>query len=100
MSAYRFTTEANLDLERICRDLGSLNPVPADTLMARIDEMYELLAKHPLMGRARPQLGEGLRSFPVGQYLVFYLPETDGIAVMRVLYGGRDLPALFQPPGM
>ena len=35
----------------------------------------------------------GLRSFPVGNYLVFYRPlaEGDGIAVIRVLHGARDL---------
>ncbi len=71
LSAYRFTTEANLDIQRICRDLGGLTPAATDALMAKIDETCGLLAQHPLMGRARPQLGEGLRSFPVGKYLVF-----------------------------
>jgi toxin ParE1/3/4 len=36
-----------------------------------------------------------LRSSPVGSYLVFYLPLPDGIEVIRVLHGSRDLDRLF-----
>jgi plasmid stabilization system protein ParE len=31
----------------------------------------------------------------VGRYIVFYFPLDDGIDVVRVLYGGRDLDAIF-----
>ena len=33
--------------------------------------------------------------FPVGNYLVFYRPAIDGIEVIRVLHGARDIPELF-----
>jgi len=36
-----------------------------------------------------------LRSLPVGNYLVFYLPLDDGIEVVRVLHGSREIDALF-----
>jgi toxin ParE1/3/4 len=42
------------------------------------------------MGRARPELSAGLRSWPVGRYLVFYEPREDGINDVRVLHGARD----------
>ncbi len=29
------------------------------------------------------------------KYLVFYIPRSDGIEVVRVLHGARDLPAIF-----
>jgi len=48
-----------------------------------------------LIGRSRPELGENLRSFPVGNYLVFYVPRADGVDIARVIYGGRDLPGAF-----
>jgi toxin ParE1/3/4 len=54
-----------------------------------------LPAEHPLVGRPRAALGEGLRSFPVGNYLIFCTPAADGIDVARVIYGGRDLPGVF-----
>jgi toxin ParE1/3/4 len=36
-----------------------------------------------------------LRSLPVGNYLIFYLPIPDGIEVVRVLPGMRDIDAFF-----
>jgi len=40
---------------------------------------------------------KGLRRFPVtdfGNYLVFYLPRRDGIEVIRVIHGARDIEVL------
>lgn len=35
-------------------------------------------------------LAPGLRLFPLGNYLIFYLPEPEGIQVIRVIHGARD----------
>jgi toxin ParE1/3/4 len=48
------------------------------------------------MGRERPELLADLRSFPVGRYVIFYLPRPHGIEVVRVLHGARDLKPLFE----
>jgi toxin ParE1/3/4 len=37
----------------------------------------------------------GLRSLPVGKYLIFYLPVAGGLEVVRVLSGLRDIDAFF-----
>ena len=47
------------------------------------------------MGAKRDELMPGLRSFPVGDYLVFYRVADRGIEIIRVVSGYRDLPALF-----
>jgi plasmid stabilization system protein ParE len=39
--------------------------------LRRIDEKLDLYLQHPGMGRARDELADGLRSFPVGNYVVF-----------------------------
>jgi toxin ParE1/3/4 len=46
------------------------------------------------MGKKRDNLKNGLRSFPLGRYLIFYYPIPDGIKIIRVLFGGRNLVAL------
>jgi plasmid stabilization system protein ParE len=46
--------------------------------------------RHPRAGKRRDDLAAGLRFYPVGNYLVFYVPRNDGIAVARILHGGRD----------
>lgn len=53
-----------------------------------------MLARSPLLGRSREDLGSNLRSFPVGDYLIFYVPSKTGITVVRILSGYRDLDKL------
>jgi toxin ParE1/3/4 len=48
------------------------------------------------MGDPRPDLGEGLRCFVVGSYVVIYKPLDDGILVLLVVQGARDIPAVFR----
>jgi toxin ParE1/3/4 len=50
-----------------------------------------MLSRHPLLGRSRTDLHPGLRSFPFGRYVIFYRPLDDGIEVVRVLHGARDI---------
>jgi hypothetical protein len=47
------------------------------------------------MGRVRDELAADLRSFPFGRYVIFYEPIEDGIDVVRVLHGARDIDAVF-----
>jgi toxin ParE1/3/4 len=48
------------------------------------------------MGRQRDELYPGLRSVPLEDYLIFYRLVPNGIEVMRVVGGYRDLEALFR----
>jgi toxin ParE1/3/4 len=69
----------------------------ADRWVDRLDEQFRVLATQPMMGRARDELAPGVRSFPFGRYVVFYVPLEDGIDVIRVLHGARDIEAVFNP---
>ena len=69
----------------------------ADGWVDRLDEQFRVLATQPLMGRARDELATGVRSFPFGRYVVFYVPLDDGIDVVRVLHGARDIDTVFNP---
>ena len=95
MSSYRNSSDANADIEGIVLHIFDLNSVAAHCFLDSLEETCELLAEHPLIGRPRPELGDNLRSFPFGNYLIFYVPEADGIDIARVIYGGRDLPGVF-----
>ena len=97
MNSYRYSSDANADIEEIALYLFDLNSVAACHFLDALEKTCELLAEHPLIGRPRPELAEDLRSFPVGNYLVFYTPASHGIDVARVIYGRRDLPQTFQP---
>ena len=69
----------------------------ADRWVDHLDEQFRVLATQPMMGRARDELAPGVRSFPFGRYVVFYVPLDDGIDVVRVLHGARDIDAVFYP---
>lgn len=67
----------------------------ADRWVDQLDEKFRLLATQPLMGRVRFELERGMRSFPFGRYVIFYMPTDEGIDVVRVLHGARDIDAAF-----
>lgn len=85
MSSYRYSSDANADIEEIAFYIFDLNPVAAHRFLKALEDTCELLAGHPLMGRSRPEFGEGLRSFPIGNYLIFYVPAPHGIDVARII---------------
>ena len=95
MAAVFRTSQANLDLIEIGLRIAEENPAAADHWLEQVDEKFRLLAQMPEMGRKRPDLAPGLRSLPVSNYVIFYRPVPDGIQVIRVLHGARDIPMLF-----
>jgi toxin ParE1/3/4 len=69
----------------------------ADAFVDRIDQTPRTLAGQPRIGRARDELADHLRSFPIGRYLIFYFPLPGGVEVVRVLHAARDAVAIFDP---
>ena len=84
------------DLGEIWDYIASDNIEQADAFVDRIDATFHTLANQPLMGRARNELSVGLRSFPIGRYVIFYEPLPDGVAVVRVLHSARDIDTQFE----
>jgi toxin ParE1/3/4 len=92
------TPDAELDLIDIWLHISEDNPRAADRLWSKLEQTLLLLSDNPGLGPARPELAPSLRSLPLGNYLILYRPlsEGDGISVIRVVHGARDLPALFR----
>ncbi|MFG1378042.1 type II toxin-antitoxin system RelE/ParE family toxin [Xanthobacter autotrophicus] len=82
---------ARLDLVEIWTFIAADSERAADRMLDRIGEAAGILAVNPAAGRARPELGDGIRSFPVGAYVIFYRMAVDGIDIVRVLAGYRDI---------
>jgi toxin ParE1/3/4 len=89
------TRQANFDLVEIGFRIAEENPAAADRWLDLIETKCRLLAQAPELGRRREDLAPDLRGFPVGNFVIFYRPIADGIQVIRVLHGARDLPAIF-----
>jgi toxin ParE1/3/4 len=86
---------ALFDLTEIWSYVAEDSLANADNLAVRFDKAFTLLARRPGLGRARPELYPNLRSFVVRKYVVFYLPLPNGIDVIRVLHGVRDIETVF-----
>lgn len=87
---------ALLDLAEIWSYIAEDSVRNADAFASRIDKTFRLLAGRPGIGRIRPELYPDLRSFVVGKYVVFYLPLTNDIDIIRVLHGACDIEAIFE----
>jgi toxin ParE1/3/4 len=69
----------------------------ADRLIDSIASRFFLLATQLHMDRHRDEdLRPGIRTFPVGEYVIAYGIEGDDVLILRVLRGSRDINALFR----
>ena len=92
------TPQADSDLDEIWYyiDAKSRSIEIADRLIDSITDRFFLLASHPNLGRARDEdLRPGLRSFPVGEYVIIYRIQDEDVLILRVLRGSRNIEALF-----
>jgi toxin ParE1/3/4 len=92
-NSFRKRPQVELDLDSIWSFVAADSVRAADRLLDRIGNVVEMLVHTPLVGRERPELGRGLRSFAVGNYVIFYITRLDGIEIVRVMDGRQDIAA-------
>lgn len=93
-----YSARARQDLRNIYEYIAYKLLVP-DTALGqtrRIMKEIRALDVMPMRNRLyddEPWHSQGLRFFPVDNYLVFYLPsEVDKtVTIVRIMYGGRDI---------
>jgi toxin ParE1/3/4 len=88
---YRIRPKAEIDLDSIWSFIAADNGRAADAMIDRITDTFDVLPTMPFAGRARPEFGDNLRSIVVGNYVVFYTTLSDGIEIVRVMHGRRDI---------
>ena len=98
MLAIFLTPSASGDLAEIWEFIAADNPAQADAFIDLIDAKFQNLSRYPEAGRPRDELLDGLRSLPVGRYLIFYLQDDVCLRIIRVLHGARDVEAVFADP--
>lgn len=100
MTTVVFSVEAEYDLEEIGDYIAADNPTRALSFVQELRNRCRKVGEAPLAHRARPELGDGVRCCPHGNYLIFFRidPADDAVVIDRVLHGARDLPAAFAEP--
>jgi toxin ParE1/3/4 len=91
MARYTRRPKAETDLLEIWLYIAQDSPRAADRLLDRIEAQCRLLADNPRLGRPRPEIAPEARAWIVGRYLVLYRGQDDGIEVVRVVHGAREI---------
>lgn len=99
MSKLHLSAHAKSDLSDIWFYIALDNPNAAKKFIASLLEKMNLLAQSPHLGRQRDDLRLCMRSFPAGNYIIFYQQIKIGIEVVRVLSAFRDIPPLMNSEG-
>jgi toxin ParE1/3/4 len=94
-ASFQITNLAEIDLLEIWLYIARDNVRAANRFTTKITDRFPLLARFPDIGQQRDDLHKGLRSFPVGKYIIFYQRQADGVLIVRVLHGARDIGRLF-----
>jgi toxin ParE1/3/4 len=91
--AHRLVAKAEDDISDIWHYVAkeSGNVDIADRLIDSITQRFHFLSNQPYSGRTRDELKPGLRSFPVGQYVIFYRVLLADVLILRVMHGRRDI---------
>jgi toxin ParE1/3/4 len=97
--AHRRAPGVDTDLDEIwyhiAKESGSVER--ADRIVHSITERFYLLSGNPHIGRRRDDdLRPGLRSFPVGQYVIIYRIEDEEVIILHVFHGSRDIESFFR----
>ena len=97
MSGYVLSREADTDLDDLWSYVAEDSVGAADTLIAKLFDAFESLARHPDMGRKREDITQHpVRFWPVGKYLVIYRAELSPIEIVAVGHGMRDIPVFLR----
>ena len=96
MQTYRLSARALSDLEEICAYLASEGSEGIATrLIEQFTNKFRLMARMPRIGRARPEVGVGVRSLTMKPYGIYYrIASPDAIVILCVMHGCRDLSSL------
>ena len=91
---------AEIDLEEIAVLIARDRPRTALRFLAAAEKTFELLSHFPRLGAIVPQVpasrGE-VRFHPIKRFKTFlaiYRPATDGVEILRVLHGRRNIGAI------
>ena len=96
MASVLFAESAKVDLLEVWLFIADESVASADGVVDAIHQEVKILSLQPLMGRVRPELAEGVRSWPTStRYILFYVPSEGGVTVLRVLHHARDIPNAF-----
>jgi toxin ParE1/3/4 len=93
-----------VDMEGIADYLAERSLDAADRFLDACRADFQRLVDMPGIGRLREfenPRAAGIRSWPITgfrNYLIFYRPIENGVEILHVIHGARDIDAIFESP--
>jgi len=91
MAKHIVTSGCELEINQIVDHIAVEDAYAAVAFYKRLRDLFKLIADNPQIGRNRNELSEGLRSFPMGNYVIFYRIWSHQVAIVRVVHAARDI---------
>jgi plasmid stabilization system protein ParE len=92
MSHFILSPEADQDLDDIWEYIAHDDIDAADRWDSKLRESFALLAQNPHIGHTRQDLTPyGVLFWPVGKYLILYRSLREGIDIVAVTQGTRNI---------
>lgn len=87
MSNYRLTPDAQSDLIEIRRyTLQQWGSAQSQKYLSELRKTIRLLAETPALGKARPEVGMNVLSFPYVSHVIYFIVHEKQLVVFGVLH--------------
>ena len=96
MRPVRFLERARADIHDIGRyieERSGSREAAARFLGELVAKCHALAGTRSMIGRPRPELGEGIRSYPFERYVIFLRYRGETLVVIRILSAYHDIGA-------
>ncbi len=89
----RISDRAKIDILDIHDYIAAGSKRYAKETLAKFTAKFMIIRSHPLSGTPCDELSKGLRSYPVGSYIIFYRVE-DEIVIERIIHSSKDIDSI------
>ena len=81
------------DVDEIWGYITERNEAAADRLIEAFTAAAERIEESPYIGAQRKDVAKTARGYLVSSYIILYRVDDDGVEIVRVVHGARDLRA-------
>jgi toxin ParE1/3/4 len=96
MNRYRINRLASQDLNEIADYFAANNIEAGERFFKEFDRSCRQLVNFPNLGKSYAEIRSDLRGLSLSGYIIFYRSLEEGIEILRVVSGRRNLPSLFE----
>ncbi|MFN3671879.1 MAG: type II toxin-antitoxin system RelE/ParE family toxin [Bosea sp. (in: a-proteobacteria)] len=97
MARITYSKQADADLQDIWLWIARDSVGSADAFLQRMLRRIEILRTFPEAGPVRDDIGGGARGLVSERWLVLYRLTSDGVQIVRIVDGARDVTRLRRP---